>query len=260
MRLMIENLGRSGIELCVRLGVSGFFFFRVIFVKPRWRQAFRLLWQQLYHVGVLSLPIILFSALFIGMVVSLQGFHTLQKFSAEQELGSLLALSVVRELGPVVAGLLFAGRACSTLAAEIGLMKATDQLDAMEMMGINPLWRVIAPRFWAGIIAMPILATFFNLVAIYGGYLVGVHWLGVDAGSFINNMKVAVDFRLDIVNGLLKSVAFGVISTWIAVYQGYYATANAAGISRATTKTVVYASLLVLFVDFVLTSLMMKGW
>lgn len=260
MLTLLQKIGFFGLNFCQRVGMSGIFLLRTLFQYPRWRQLWPLLSMQLYRVGVLSLLIILLSAVFIGMVVALQGYHTLQQFSAEQELGQLLALSVVRELGPVVTALLFAGRAGSALAAEIGLMRATEQLSSMEMMAVDPLWRVVAPRLWAGFIAMPVLAILFNLLAIVGGYLVGVDWLGVDAGAFWSNMQSAVDFHNDILNGVIKSIVFGVVVTWIAVYQGFFAEPNAVGISRATTRTVVYSSLLILALDFVLTAFMMGGW
>jgi phospholipid/cholesterol/gamma-HCH transport system permease protein len=256
----VIQLGRMGVSYCAQVGRSGLFLFNTIRQRPKWSQAWPLLATQLYRVGILSLPIILLSALFIGMVVALQGFHTLQKFGAEQELGQLLALSIVRELGPVVTGLLFAGRAGSALTAELGLMRATSQLSSLEMMAVNPLWRVVAPRFWAGLIAMPLLTILFNVMAIFGGQIVGVDWLGVDDGSFWSNMQSAVNFHEDILNGVIKSVVFGFVVTWVSVYQGYYAEPNARGISVATTKTVVYASLLVLALDFVLTAMMMGGW
>lgn len=256
----IQQLGQSGLRFSRRLGISGIFLFNVLVRKPRLQKSFPLLLEQLYFIGVLSLIIIMLSALFIGMVVSLQGHNTLQRFGAEQELGQLLALSVTRELAPVITALLFAGRAGTALTAEIGLMRATDQLDSMEMMAVDPLWRIISPRFWAGLISMPILTLIFDMVAIYGGYLVGVKWLGVDAGSFWSNMQSAVDFRIDVVNGVIKSFVFGFVTTWIAVYQGYYTIPNAIGISRATTKTVVYSSLCILALDFILTSVMLSKW
>lgn len=256
----LQKLGQVGLIFSRHLGESGIFLFRTLFRRPKPQETIKFLQEQLYFVGVLSLIIIMLSALFIGMVISLQGFSTLQRFGAEQELGQLLALSVTRELGPVVTALLFAGRAGTALTAEIGLMRATDQLSSMEIMAVDPLWRVIYPRFWAGFISLPVLTMIFNMVAIYGGYLVGVKWLGVDAGSFWTNMQAAVTFRVDVLNGLIKSVVFGFFTTWIAVYQGYYTIPNAAGISRATTKTVVYASLAVLALDFILTSVMLKGW
>lgn len=256
----IVRLGQVGIHFCQHVGQSGFFILQVVFHKPKWRQLFSLWVEQIYRVGVLSLVIILLSALFIGMVVSLQGYNILVKFGATQELGQMLSLTVLRELGPVITALLFVGRACSSLTAEIGLMRATQQLDCMEMMAVDPLWRVIAPRFWAGIISLPLLTILFSVTAIYGGALIGVDWLGVDNGTFWSNMQSAVNFRHDIVSGVIKSVVFAVVVTWIAVYQGFFAEPNSLGISRATTKTVVYSSLAVLALDFVLTALMMGGW
>ncbi|MCX7120391.1 MAG: lipid asymmetry maintenance ABC transporter permease subunit MlaE [Gammaproteobacteria bacterium] len=256
----IASIGRAGIEFCIRVGRAGLFLLGTLSQRPKWSQVWPLLSVQLYRVGIMSLPIILLSAVFIGMVVALQGFNTLQKFGAEQELGQLLALSIVRELGPVVTALLFAGRAGSALTAEIGLMRATSQLSSLEMMAVNPLWRIIAPRFWAGFISLPLLTILFNVMAIWGGQLVGVHWLGVDDGSFWSNMQSAVNFHSDVLNGIIKSIAFGFVVTWVSVYQGYYSEPNARGISESTTRTVVYSSLLVLALDFVLTAVMMGGW
>ncbi len=256
----VAALGRIGLEVVRQYGKAGIILYRAIFRVPDIRKGFSLVVQQIYAEGVLSLLIIIVSALFIGMVVALQGYHTLSKFGASQQLGPLVALSVARELGPVVTALLFAGRAGSALAAEIGLMKATDQLSSMEMMAVDPLQRVIAPRFWGGFISMPLLTIIFNMVAIYGAYLVGVKWLGMDAGAFWSNMQSAVDFRLDILNGIYKSVVFGVVVTWIALYQGYDAVPTSAGIANATTRTVVYSSLAVLGLDFVLTAMMIGGW
>lgn len=256
----IINLGRSGIEFCENLGRASIFLFRTLIRKPTIKQGFFLTIEQIYFVGFLSLLIIMMSGLFIGMVVGLQGFNTLDKFGATQQLGQLIALSVVRELGPVVTALLFAGRAGSALTAEIGLMKATDQLASMEMMGVDPLRRVIAPRLWAGFIATPILTIIFSAVAIFGGYLVGVVWLGVDSGSFWSNMQAAVDFRVDVLGGIIKSLVFGFVVTWIAVFEGYDTVPTAAGISKATTQTVVYSSLAVLGLDFILTAVMLGGW
>lgn len=260
MRRLLEQLGFAGIQFCVRLGQSGLFLIRSILSPPKFRQAWSLIANQIYRVGVLSLVIVLLSGVFIGMVVSLQGYNTLKKFGAEAELGSLLALAVVRELGPVVTALLFAGRAGSSLTAEIGLMRATKQISSLEMMAVDPYWYIISPRLWAGFISLPLLTILFDLVAIIGGYFVGVTWLGVDMGSFWSNMQDAVNFRTDILNGIIKGVVFGFIVTWISVYQGFYSEPSAAGISRATTKSVVYASLMTLALDFVLTAIMMGGW
>lgn len=256
----IEKLGAWGISICHKVGVSGFFLLRTIFRRPKIYKLFPLILEQIYSVGVLSLLIIVISSLFIGMVLALQGYNILERFGSVEQLGQMVALSVVRELGPVIGGLLFAGRAGSALTAEIGLMQATEQLSSMEMMAVDPLWRVIAPRFWAGLISMPILTAIFCIVAVFGGYLVGVMWLGVDSGQFWSNMQASVDFRKDVVNGIIKGFVFGGITTWIAVFQGYYTIPTSIGISRSTTKTVVYSSLAILFLDFVLTSFMLGGW
>ncbi len=256
----IATLGRWGIDFCQTLGRSGLFLLLALLRRPRFKQSFPLLIKELYSVGVLSTLIIMVSSLFIGMVVALQGHAILEKFGADAELGQLVALSMLRELGPVVTALLFAGRAGSALTAEIGLMKTTEQLDSMEMMGVDPLWKVISPRFWAGFISMPILATLFNAVAILGSYWVGVDWLGGDGGTFWSNMQSAVHFRADVINGLIKSLVFGFAVTWIAIYQGYDSEPTALGIGRATTRTVVYSSLAVLGLDFILTALMLGDW
>ena len=216
----------------------------------------RLILTQLYSVGVLTLPIILVSGLFVGMVMGLQGYNTLVDFGAEDSLGVMVALSLVRELGPVVAALLFAGRAGSALTAEIGLMKATEQLSGMEMMAVDPVQRVVAPRFLASFITLPLLAAIFSSIGIYGGYIVGVELLGVDDGAFWAQMQDKVDLRGDVYNGIIKSVVFGFVAGWIALYEGYDAVPTAAGVSRATTRTVVHTSLVVLGLDFVLTALM----
>ncbi|MBY0378390.1 MAG: lipid asymmetry maintenance ABC transporter permease subunit MlaE [Gammaproteobacteria bacterium] len=256
----VQYIGRKGISVCTELGRAGFFLSQSLWRKPRPGKGLHLLVYTLFNSGVLSLPIIIVSGLFIGMVVGLQGFNILNKFSVTSELGQMVALSVVRELGPVVTALLFAGRAGSALTAEIGLMKATEQLSAMEMMGVDPLGRIMLPRLLGGFISMPLLTIIFCAVAIWGGDLIGVKWLGVDAGAFWSNMQASVDFRLDVINGIIKSAVFGVVITWMAVYQGAAATPTAEGISHATTRTVVYSSLMVLGLDFVLTAMMMGGW
>lgn len=260
MITQIQKLGESSLNFCARVGIAGIFLAGIIFRRPRVQRSFGLLIREIYSIGVLSVVIIVVSGLFIGMVLGLQGFNTLDRFGATQELGTLIALSVVRELGPVVTALLFAGRAGSALTAEIGLMRSTEQLSSMEMMAVDPLWRIVSPRFWGGIISLPLLTIIFSAVSIYGGYLVGVRWLGVDAGSFWSNMQASVDFHTDIINGVIKSLVFGFVVTWIAVYQGYYTVPSAEGISRATTKCVVYSSLAVLGLDFILTAMMLRGW
>jgi len=252
----IAALGRGGLDVISSFGRSGRFLVGVLAGIPRPATGFPLLLRQLYFVGVLSLGIVVVSGLFIGMVLGLQGYTILSDYGSEAAIGQMIALTLVRELGPVVTALLFAGRAGSALTAEIGLMKATEQLSSMEMMGVDPLRRVIAPRLWAGFIAMPVLAIIFSVVGIWGGMLVGVDWLGVFEGAFWGNMQSSVDFVDDVLNGVIKSVVFGFVCAWIAVYQGYDCVPTSAGISSATTKTVVYSSLAVLGLDFVLTAVM----
>ncbi|MBB1313140.1 MULTISPECIES: lipid asymmetry maintenance ABC transporter permease subunit MlaE [Aliivibrio] len=254
--LFVENIGKRALSTCEAIGRATFMLFGAIIAKPQPVRMFPLLLQQLYSVGVLSLVIIVVSGLFIGMVISLQGYVILVDYGAETSLGQLVSLSLLRELGPVVTALLFAGRAGSALTAEIGLMKTTEQLSSMEMMAIDPLRRIIAPRLWAGVISMPLLAMIFMAVGIWGGQIVGVEWKGIDHGSFWSVMQASVDVRHDIVNSLIKCVVFAFVVTWIALFNGYDATPTSEGISLATTRTVVHSSLAVLGIDFVLTALM----
>jgi phospholipid/cholesterol/gamma-HCH transport system permease protein len=216
----------------------------------------RLLVNQLYSVGVLSFLIITISGLFVGMVLGLQGYYVLSDFGAEGRLGFMVAASLVRELGPVVSALLFAGRAGSALTAEIGLMKATEQLSGMEMMAIDPIKRIISPRLLAGLISMPLLAALFSTVGVVGGQIVGIGLLGVDNGAFWSQMQADLDFRDDILNGVLKSIVFGFVATWIALFEGYDAIPTSEGVSRATTRTVVNSAFSILGLDFILTALM----
>lgn len=250
---MIGSAVRQTVE---GLGMATRMFFAMLAMSPSMLRRFRLVSDQIFFVGNLSLVIIAVSGLFVGFVLGLQGYYTLNRYGSEQALGLLVALSLVRELGPVVTALLFAGRAGTSLTAEIGLMKAGEQLTAMEMMAVNPLQRVVAPRFWAGVIAMPVLAAIFSAVGILGGYIVGVQLIGVDAGAFWSQMQGGVDVRDDVLNGVLKSFIFGIAVTFIALYQGYEAKPTPEGVSRATTRTVVIASLAVLGLDFLLTALM----
>jgi len=242
-----------------RLGYFSRFFLATLFYSGTSFRRFFLTAREIYFTGVLSLVIILVSGLFVGMVLGFQGFNTLQRYGSEEALGVMVALSLVRELGPVVAALLFASRAGSAITAEIGLMKATEQLAAMEMMAVNPIARVVAPRFWAGVISMPLLAAMFSAMGVFGGYLVGVVMIGVDEGAFWSQMQNAVDFHEDIVNGVIKSVVFGIAVTSIAVFEGYDAPPTAEGVSGATTRTVVTSSLAVLALDFILTAFMFGG-
>lgn len=252
----LQLLGKNTLALISGLGRAVIVLFSALLHIPNVRKGTPLLLLQLYNVGVMSLIIIIVSGGFIGMVLALQGYTILVSYGAEASLGPMVALSLLRELGPVVAALLFAGRAGSALTAEIGLMKATEQLSSLEMMAVDPLRRVIAPRFWAGFISLPLLAAIFSMVGILGAHLVGVDWLGVDGGTFWSVMQDQVDFSKDIVNGIIKSVVFAFVVTWIAVYKGYDCEPTSEGISRATTSTVVQSSLLVLALDFILTALM----
>ncbi len=252
----LQRLGHGTLRRISDLGRAALLLGQAIVGRSRVGVHWHLTVDQIHAVGVLSLSIIVVSGLFIGMVLGLQGYTILADYGSEQALGQMVALSLTRELGPVVTALLFAGRAGSALTAEIGLMKATEQLASLEMIGVDPLRRVVAPRFWAGVISMPILSLIFVSVGCLGGALVGVSWLGVDAGSFWANMQASVDFWQDVVNGIIKSVVFAVVVTWIAVYQGYDLVPTSEGIARATTKTVVYASLAVLGFDFFLTAVM----
>ncbi|MDG6895873.1 lipid asymmetry maintenance ABC transporter permease subunit MlaE [Volucribacter amazonae] len=256
---LISQLGRGAINFCRSLGRAGFMLVGALIGKPQFKKHFPLIIKQLYVLGVQSLLIILLSGLFIGMVLGLQGYVVLVDFSAETSLGQLVALSLLRELGPVVTALLFAGRAGSALTAEIGLMKATEQLSSLEMMAVDPLRRIISPRFWAGLISMPILSIIFIAVGIWGGSLVGVDWKGVDAGSFWSVMQNSVSWSTDIFNGLIKSFCFAIVVVWIALFNGYDCIPTSEGISKATTNTVVKASLAVLGLDFVLTAIMFGG-
>ncbi|MEY4474800.1 MAG: hypothetical protein RL248_567 [Pseudomonadota bacterium] len=252
----LASLGRRGIDVCASFGRAGLMLLNALVGRPEPRKQWPLLIKQLYSVGVQSLLIIVVSGLFIGMVIGLQGFLILTTYSAEASLGMMVSLSLLRELGPVVTALLFAGRAGSALTAEIGLMKATEQISSLEMMAIDPLRRVVAPRFWAGLISMPLLTAIFVAVGIWGGSVVGVDWKGIDAGFFWSAMQNAVDWRKDLLNCLIKSLVFAITVTWIALFNGYDAVPTSGGISRATTRTVVHSSLAVLGLDFVLTALM----
>lgn len=256
----LASLGRRTLDILARMGRATFCLLQIfsglhsVLIRPR------LIVAQMYSVGVLSLPIILVSGLFVGMVLGLQGYTTLVDFGAAESLGTVVALSLVRELGPVVAALLYAGRAGSALTAEIGLMKATEQLAGMEMMAVDPVRRVLGPRFVAGVFAVPLLAAIFTAVGILGGYLVGVGLLGVDDGAYWSQMQAKVQWGKDILNGVvLKSVIFGVVANWIAVFEGYDAVPTSAGIGRATTRSVVNTSLAVLGLDFILTALLFGG-
>jgi phospholipid/cholesterol/gamma-HCH transport system permease protein len=249
-------IGAFVLDTIARIGFVTRSFFKLLGRAPGALKRPTLISEQIHFIGNYSLLIIVVSGLFVGMVLGLQGYYTLSQFGADEKLGQLVALSLLRELGPVVTALLFAGRAGTSLTAEIGLMKAGEQLSAMEMMAVNPIQRVLAPRFWGGMIAMPVLATIFSAIGIIGGYLVGVQLIGVDEGAFWSQMQGNIDVRRDILNGVLKSFVFGVAVTFTALFQGYEAQPTPEGVSRATTRTVVIASLMVLGLDFIMTALM----
>jgi phospholipid/cholesterol/gamma-HCH transport system permease protein len=253
---VIEAIGRGFLGTVSRTGYGARLFVKLVLLVFAMIRRPRLVMKQIHFLGNYSLLIIAVSGLFVGFVLGLQGYYTLNRYGSEQALGLLVALSLVRELGPVVTGLLFAGRAGTSLTAEIGLMKAGEQLTAMEMMAVDPLAVVLAPRFWAGVIAMPVLAAIFSSVGIIGGYIVGVLMIGVDSGAFWSQMQGGIDVWTDVGNGVIKSVVFGFAVTFIALYQGFEAKPTPEGVSRATTRTVVFASLSVLGLDFLLTALM----
>lgn len=256
---LLRKLGHSVTERIWRLGFAARFFVAILMYSGTTFRRFSLLMREVYFTGVLSLLIILVSGLFVGLVLGLQGYETLQRYGSTEALGILVALSLTRELGPVVAALLFASRAGSSITAEIGLMKTTEQLKAMDMMAVNPVARVVAPRFWGGVISMPLLAALFSAMGVMGGWLIGVVFIGVDEGAFWSQMQASVDFRNDVMNGVIKSFVFGAAVSLIAVFEGYDSVPTAEGVSRAITRTVVTSALTILALDFVLTSFMFRG-
>ena len=252
----LADLGQSVRSKLAELGFAARLFVKLFALTPSTLLRFRLVRDQIFFLGNYSLAIIAVSGLFVGFVLGLQGYYTLQRYGSSEALGLLVALSLVRELGPVITALLFAGRAGTALTAEIGLMKAGEQLSAMEMMAVDPIRRILAPRLWGGVIAMPLLAAVFSAVGIAGGWMVGVLMIGIDAGSFWSQMQGGVDVWRDVGNGVIKSMVFGVTVTFVALYQGFEAQPTPEGVSRATTRTVVVASLAVLGLDFLLTAWM----
>jgi len=252
----LAALGRASLLMLASVGQMTLFIWQLIPLVPRGLWRVSLLLKQVYMAGVLSLPIIVTAGLFVGMVLGLQGHHILKTFNSEEAVGTMTALSLIRELGPVVAALLFAGRAGSALTAEVGLMRSTEQFSALEMMAIDPMRYVVIPRVLACIIALPMLAMIFIALGIFGGYLVSVGWLGVDSGAFWAQMNQNVDWQADVINGLIKAVVFAILIGIVSLYHGCYAVPTSEGVSRATTRTVVHASLGVLGLDFILTSIM----
>jgi len=253
---MLAQFGRAGLNAVERLGRGCLLLLAILWRLDEVVRRPRLLLEQLYSVGVLTLIIIAVSGLFVGMVLGLQGHYILSQFGAEATLGVMVAASLVRELGPVVTALLFAGRAGSALTAEIGLMKATEQLSGLEMMAVDPVRRVLSPRLAAGFISMPLLAALFSMLGVLGGWFIGVGLLGADDGTYWSQMQSKIDWEDDIVNGIIKSLVFGLVCVWIALFEGYDSVPTSEGVSRATTRTVVHSALAVLGLDFVLTALM----
>jgi phospholipid/cholesterol/gamma-HCH transport system permease protein len=256
---VLRSVGRASQTSIGRLGFAARFFLLVLYHSPAALRRLQLTLREIYFSGVLSLVIIIVSGLFVGMVLGLQGYDTLNRYGAGDSLGVFVGLSLVRELGPVVSGLLFASRAGSAITAEIGLMKTTEQIAAMEMMAVDPIARVVAPRFWGGVISMPLLAALFSVMGVFGAYVVGVRLIGVDNGTFWGNMQSGIDFWPDVTNGIIKSVVFGIAVSLIAVFEGYDSKPTAEGVSTATTRTVVGASLAILALDFILTVFMFRG-
>jgi phospholipid/cholesterol/gamma-HCH transport system permease protein len=255
-RSTLASLGYAVRLKLVGIGYATRLFLRLWACLPGVLRRFGLVRDQIHFLGNYSLAIIGVSGLFVGFVLALQGYYTLQRFGSTEVLGLLVALSLVRELGPVIAALLFAGRAGTSLTAEIGLMKSGEQISAMEMMAVDPVARVLAPRFWGGVVVLPVLTAVFSAVGIVGGYIVSVPLLGVDSGAFWSQMQAGVDVWTDIGNSVIKSLVFGISVSFIALLQGYVAQPTPEGVARATTRTVVMASLTVLGLDFVLTALM----
>ena len=256
---VLRRLGHATVERIWRLGFAARFFVAILMYSGTSFRRIHLTLREIFFSGVLSLIIILVSGLFVGLVLGLQGFEILQRFGSTEALGTLVALSLSRELGPVLAAIFFASRAGTSVTAEIGLMKATEQLRAMDMMAVDPIARVVAPRFWGGVIAMPLLAAMFSAMGVLGGWLIGVVFIGVDDGAYWSQMQASVEFRYDIWNGVIKSFVFGIAVSLIAVFEGYDSQPTAEGVSRAITRTVVTSVLVVLALDFVLTSFMFRG-
>ena len=252
----IQNIGNKTLAFIQLLGANTLFLLKILSLLPQNILRPRLMIRQMYFSGVLSILIIAVSGLFVGMVLGLQGYTQLAKFKAADVLGFMVAAALLRELGPVLAAILFASSSGGAMTSEIGLMKTTEQLEAMNVMAINPVARVVAPRFWAGVVSMPLLASIFNVAGLWGGYLVGVQWLGLDSGVFWSHMQNSMTFSYDVLNGLIKSMIFGTAVSLIAVYQGFHCRPTAEGILRASTRTVVSSALTVLALDFILTAFM----
>jgi len=249
-------MGRIGLRAAARFGRAHLLLLGILRGLPSILASPSLLVTQIHDIGVRSTPMVAVSGLLVGMVLALQGYHLLSDFGAEENLGRTVATSLVRELGPLITALLVAGRAGSALTAEICLMRATEQLPGLQERVIDPVQRILTPRFFGGVVAMPLLAAIFSTLGIFGGWLVGVELLGVDDSAYWSRVQTGTDPFLDVYNGVIKSLVFGVLVAWIALFQGYEASPTPDGVSRATTRSLVHAALAVLALNFVLTSLM----
>ncbi|NVK38704.1 MAG: lipid asymmetry maintenance ABC transporter permease subunit MlaE [Gammaproteobacteria bacterium] len=256
----VASVGASLLQVCQVIGRSGVFFVRILGWGSGFKAPVLRVIKQVHQIGVLSLPIIVVAGVFVGMVLALQGYYILSSYGSQEAIGQMVALSLLREFGPVVSALLFVGRAGSALTAEIGLMKTTEQLSAMEIMGVDPLKRIFSPRLWAGVISLPLLAILFSLLGVYGGAFVAVDVLGVYEGSYWANMQNSVLFYDDVIKGIIKALVFALVCTWIALFHGWNAKPTSEGVARATTATVVQGSLAVLGLDFILTAVMLGGF
>ncbi len=256
----VQAAGERALAMCAGVGRATVFLLNILYWGRGFKAPFSRFIFQIYQLGVHSLPIILVAGLFVGMVLALQGYQILVGYGSQEAVGQMVALSLLREFGPVVSALLFAGRAGSALTAEIGLMKTTEQLSAMEIMGVDPYQRIMSPRLWAGVVALPLLALMFSVLGIYGGAIISVDVLGIYEGSYWANMQNSVSFYEDIVKGVIKTLVFAFVVTWIAIYHGWNAKPTSQGVASATTATVVQASLAILALDFILTAVMLGGF
>lgn len=256
----IQHFGASVLNSCAMVGRATWFLWLILPLGKGFKAPLKRLLQQVYNLGVLSLPIIIVAGVFVGMVLALQGYHILARYGSQEAIGQMVGLSLLREFGPVVTALLFAGRAGSALTAEIGLMKTTEQLSAMEVMGVDPFKRIMSPRLWAGVVSLPLLALLFSVLGIYGGAFIAVDVLGIYEGSYWANMQSSVSFYDDVIKGVIKTVIFALVVTWIAIFHGWHAKPTSEGVAMATTRTVVQASLAVLALDFILTAVMLGNF
>jgi phospholipid/cholesterol/gamma-HCH transport system permease protein len=258
MKSTLSQISSSPFQAVATLGAVGLFLVRILGTVPRALVRPRVLVEQIFVIGAVSISLILVGGFFVGMVMGLQFYTALARFGATSALGGLVALSLMRELSPVVTALLYSGRAGTSIASELGLMRATEQFKAMEVMAVDPVRRVVAPRFLAGVLSVPLLTAVFSVVGILGGYLVGVRLMGLDPGVFWTNLRESVRFHQDFLNGEFKALVFGTLCTLVAVYEGFHADPTAEGLGRATTRSVVIASVAVLASDYLMTAFLYR--